>query len=85
MALQNDQDHPAGWIKPRRTPTLAELEALIEEKRTELLLLEQQASSLRHETKLQALAQARNIMRAHGLTLADLSLGQGRPPSPFDR
>lgn len=65
-------DMPKGWVKPQRRLSLAELDELIAGKRAELAELERQASELRQEHRLQALAQARNIMRAHALTIADL-------------
>jgi hypothetical protein len=45
---------------------------MIAVKRAELELLEAEASDLRFQAKLEALAKARNIMRAHELTPADL-------------
>ena len=62
----------SGWIKPPRRRTLPELEQMIAEKRAELELLEAEASDLREQAKLEAVAKARNIMRAHQLTPADL-------------
>lgn len=67
-----DDGLPNGWVKPQRRPSLTELEELIADKRSELAELERQARELRAERRMQALAQARNIMRAHGLTVADL-------------
>lgn len=61
-----------GWVKPTRSRTLPELEKMIAVKRAELELLEAEASDLRVQAKLEALAKARNIMRAHELTPADL-------------
>jgi len=62
----------SGWVKPTRPRTLPELEQMIAVKRAELQSLEAAASELREEAKLAALAKARNIMRAHQLTPADL-------------
>lgn len=62
----------AGWTKPQRKPTLPELLELIATKRAELQLLESEASALQLDAKLNAVAQVRNIMRAHELTLADV-------------
>ena len=62
----------SGWVKPTRSRTLPELEQMIAVKRAELELLEAEASDLRVQAKLEALAKARNIMRAHELTPADL-------------
>ena len=62
----------SGWVKPTRSRTLPELEELIAVKRAELESLEAEASELRVQAKLEALAKARNIMRAHSLTPADL-------------
>lgn len=45
---------------------------MIADKRAELALLEAEASSLREQAKLEAIAKARNIMRAHQLSLADI-------------
>lgn len=72
MADRSD-DLPRGWVKPTRQPTLEELDALIAAKRAELRAMEEQAQAQRLERRLTALAQARNIMRAHGLTIDDLS------------
>jgi hypothetical protein len=69
---RKQQDPPSGWVKPERKRTLSELQALIKEKRAELQQLENEAFELWHEERLQAVAQARNIMRAHGLTVGDL-------------
>ena len=63
---------PATEVKPTRSRTLPELEQLIAEKRAELELLEAEATALREQAKLEALAKARNIMRAHQLTPEDL-------------
>jgi hypothetical protein len=62
----------SGWIKPKRSRTLPELEQMIAVKRAELEVLETEALDLREQAKLEAVAKARNIMRAHQLTLADL-------------
>lgn len=66
------QESPTGWVKPQRKRTLPELQALIKEKRTELQLLENEAFELWNDQRLRAIAQARNIMRAHDLTVHDL-------------
>jgi len=63
----------SGWVKPTRSRTLPELEQLIAVKRAELESLEAEASELREQAKLEAVAKARNIMRAHQLTVADLA------------
>jgi hypothetical protein len=68
-----DDELPKGWVKPQRSLTLAELHTLIAEKKAELTLLEKQARELESHARLQALAQARNIMRAHALTVADVT------------
>ena len=62
----------SGWVKPARSRTLPELEHMIAVKRAELELLEAEASDLREQARLEAVAKARNIMRAHQLTPADL-------------
>jgi len=49
-----------------------ELEQMIAVKRVELASLEAEASELREQARLEAVARARNIMRAHQLTPADL-------------
>jgi hypothetical protein len=72
MPFDRQRETPEGWVKPERQRTMAELQMLIEEKRAELKQLETEALELRNEARLQAVAQARNIMRAHGLTLSDL-------------
>jgi hypothetical protein len=66
------QPHQTGWIKPTRSRTLPELQQMIADKRAELALLEAEASSLREQAKPEAIAKARNIMRAHQLSLADI-------------
>lgn len=62
----------SGWVKPTRSRTLPELEHMIAMKRAELKLLEAEALDLREQARLEAVAKARNIMRAHQLTPADL-------------
>ena len=62
----------SGWVKPTKRRTLPELEQMIAVKRVELELLEAEASDLREQAKLEAIAKARNIMRAHQLTPLDL-------------
>ena len=64
-------DH-SGWVKPTRRRTLLELEQMIAVKQAELESLQAEASDLREQSKLEAVAKARNIMRAHQLTPADL-------------
>jgi hypothetical protein len=71
---RQQQDLPSGWVKPERKRTLTELQALIKEKKAELQLLESEAFELWHEQRLRAIAQARNIMRAHELTVHDLRM-----------
>ena len=66
------QGEQSGWVKQTRSRTLHELEQLVAVKRAELKLLEAEASDLREHAKLEAVAKARNIMRAHQLTAADL-------------
>ena len=63
---------PSGWVKPHRDRTLPELKVLIAEKRAELRILEEEAASIEETDKLQAIATARNIMRAYELTFEDL-------------
>jgi hypothetical protein len=63
---------PSGWVKPERDRTLPELKLLIAAKRAELQELERQAASLSEHEKLQAIASARNIMRAHQLSVEDV-------------
>jgi hypothetical protein len=72
MLDRQQQDLPSGWVKPERKRTLPELHAVIQAKREELHLLENEAFELWNEQRLRAIAQARNIMRAHGLTVQDL-------------
>lgn len=64
-----------GWTKPQRTRTLAELQQLIEHKRTELRTLEQEACALVADAKLEAIVKVRNIMRANQLSLGDVFEG----------
>lgn len=70
--IDASQPRQTGWVKPTRSRTLPELQQIIADKRAELALLEAEASSLREQAKLEALAKARNIMRAHQLSLTDL-------------
>jgi septal ring factor EnvC (AmiA/AmiB activator) len=65
-------DTPSGWVKPERKKTLPELRVLIAEKQQELDALKQEASEIELEAKLQAIATARNIMRAHALSIEDI-------------
>lgn len=62
----------SGWVRPTRRRTLPELEQMIAAKRSELESLEAEAWDLREQARLEAVAKARNIMRAHQLTPADL-------------
>lgn len=76
--IATSQQHQTGWVKPTRSRTLTELLQMIADKRAELALLEAEASSLQEQAKLEAIAKARNIMRAHQLSLADI--GDPSPP-----
>ena len=67
------EENPSGWVKPQRSRTLSELKSLIAAKRGELQALETEAESLAETERLQAIAQARNIMRAHQLSLDDIA------------
>jgi len=75
-----DDDTPRGWIKPERKRTLAELRTLIAEKRNELAELIREADDLASTERLKAIAQIRNIMRAHELTMDDVDTSYGRLP-----
>lgn len=66
-------DHQSGWIKPQRGLTLPELQALIQTKRAELEDLEQKAATLIEDARLEACVRIRNIMRAHQLSIDDIS------------
>ncbi|WP_157269479.1 H-NS histone family protein [Azohydromonas aeria] len=61
-----------GWVKPQRAPTYEEILARIDELRTELTALEQQAADMREASRLEALVKIRNIMRAQQLTVEDI-------------
>ncbi len=65
-------DIQGGWIKPQRKRTLQEIRRRLEELRVEYKALEKEAAALETDAKLEAIAMARNIMRAHELTLADV-------------
>ena len=69
---------PSGWVKPHRDRTLPELRTLIAEKRAELRVLEDEAAEIEETDKLQAIATARNIMRAYELTIEDLGFAGKR-------
>jgi hypothetical protein len=69
-----DQARPTGWVKPQPKRTLQEIRAQIAEKRAELEVLEKEAFNLEQGPRLEAIAECRNIMRAHQLTLADLGI-----------
>jgi hypothetical protein len=68
-----EEKMPSGWVKPHRSRTLPELKELIAAKREELRALETEAASLSEDERLQAIAQARNIMRAHQLSYDDIA------------
>jgi NADH:ubiquinone oxidoreductase subunit D len=68
-----------GWVKPQRAPTYDEIMVRIGELRTELQVLEQQASDMREATRLEALVKIRNIMRAQQLTIEDILPELRRP------
>lgn len=70
-------DEATGWVKPQRKRSLPELLELISSKREELQVLENEAASLQRDARLNAIAQARNIMRAHQLTLPELLQDSG--------
>lgn len=76
MPGQDLNDAPTGWVKPQPRRTLAELQDLIATKRLELAQLEREAFDLVNGARLQAIAQARNIMRAHQLTVQDVCGGK---------
>lgn len=65
-------DIPRGWVKPVRHRTVDELKELIQERQRELAALELELFNLQQGPRLEALAQARNIMRAHQLTIEDI-------------
>ncbi len=71
-SIAESDEGQRGWVKPTRRRTLAELKVLIDEKRAELDVLVQEANELTNDGRLQAIATARNIMRAHQLTLDDV-------------
>ena len=57
-------DDQTGWTAPPRALSLEQLDVLIASKREELRVLEEQAASRRGHAKLEAIAKARNLMRA---------------------
>jgi len=65
-------DIQGGWIKPQRKQTLPEIRQRLQELREEYETLEKEAAALEADAKLEAIALARNIMRAHELTIADV-------------
>lgn len=70
-----EENLPSGWVKPQRSRTLPELKELIAAKREELKILEAEAAALSEDERLHAIAQARNIMRAHQLSYEDICSG----------
>ncbi|MBW8827928.1 MAG: hypothetical protein JF606_00545 [Burkholderiales bacterium] len=66
-------DVPTGWVKPQPRRTLAEVQQLIAVKREELEALELEAFNLIEGPRLEALVQIRNIMRAHQISLAEIT------------
>ena len=73
----NDEDK-GGWSRPQRQRTLPELKALIAEAEANLAALNAEADVLVQAGRLEAIAQARNIMRAQQLSLADVIEPRGR-------
>lgn len=67
-------DEPTGWVKPVAKPTRESLRARISVLRGELQEAEAQLRQLEDDAKLEALVKCRNLMRGHGLTVADLGL-----------
>ena len=72
--MQTD-DIPRGWVKPVRPRTVDEVKALVQARQRELAALELELFNLQQGPRLEALAQARNIMRAYQLTIEDIRKG----------
>lgn len=73
MAAQTGDASHGGWVKPVKRRTLPELQQMIADKRAELAALEAEAASLYEQARLEAIVKVRNIMRAHELSIADIS------------
>ena len=69
---QENQEHPSGWHKPEKKETLPEVVAKIDALRAELSKYEKLAFELKEAERQEAIAQTRNLMRAHGLSLQDI-------------
>jgi hypothetical protein len=69
--MDND-DVPRGWVKPTRARTVDEVRALIAQRREEIAGLERELFNLVEGPRLEALAQIRNLMRAHELTVDEV-------------
>lgn len=66
---------PRGWVKPTRHRTAEEVKALIKQHQKEVATLELELFNLEQGPRLEALAQARNIIRAHQLTMDEIRKG----------
>ena len=70
------EEIPRGWVKPQRPRTVAELRDLIKQRHREIAALELELFNLQQGPRLEAIAKARNIMRAHELTIDDIRKGR---------
>jgi hypothetical protein len=82
--MSGEEEVPRGWVKPQRSRTVPEVRELIAQKRAEIDELLLELHNLVEGPKLEALAQIRNIMRAHELKVDDVCERprRGRPPLP---
>jgi len=76
-------DVQTGLTDSLRSLSTQQLEALIVTRREELRLLEDEAASRRLQAKLEAIAMARNLIRAYSIDLREV-LGGAPTSSPID-
>ena len=69
----SNSEPASGWVKPARPRTVSEIKALILERKRDIAALELELFNLQQGLRLEALAQARNIMRAHDLSIDDIA------------
>ena len=79
--MMDTDEVPRGWVKPARPRTIAEVKALIIERKREVAALELELFNLQQGPRLEAIATIRNIMRAQQLTMADI-LARSPAPQP---
>lgn len=74
-------DRPSGWHKPR---SAADLQAEIAQVEQHLAELRRELDNLQAGPRLEAIAQVRNIMRAHGLSIEEVTKRRRRTKAEME-